>query len=161
MINEIRKCQGVRIFLRDFFFFVFFRNLRRRGIYSTFFSVQISQNVKDFKETINRYEELRNKAKCLICQHTSVSPITMTSCCKKILGCKSCVDRWLQERDICPHCRSTDIHLRQKYNHNKNLRDINCLTPSSWEFWLILNCKLQCLHCISKERSKSFYVVIQ
>ena len=28
---------------------------------------------------------------------------------KKILGCKACVDRWLQERDICPHCRSTDI----------------------------------------------------
>ena len=78
-----------------------------------FFSVEISQNVKDIKETINIYKEFRNKAKtcfkCLICQQTSVSPITMASCCKKILGCKSCVDRWLQERDICPHCRSTDI----------------------------------------------------
>ena len=42
--------------------------------YSTFFSVEVSQNVKDIKETINRYEELRNKAKtyfkCSICQQT-------------------------------------------------------------------------------------------
>ena len=72
--------------------------------YSTFFSVEISQNVKDIKETINRYEELQ-----VLSQQTSVSPITIASCCKKILGCKTCVDRWLQERNIFPHCRSTDI----------------------------------------------------
>ena len=106
-------------FFKRFLFFQYFLGILG-GVgftvpcdYSTFFSVEISQNVKDIKETINRYEELRNKAKtcfkCLICQQTSVSPITMASCCKKILGCKSCVGRWQQERDICPHCRSTNI----------------------------------------------------
>ena len=28
---------------------------------------------------------------------------------KKILGYKTCVGRWLQEHDICPHHRSADI----------------------------------------------------
>ena len=106
-------------FFRIFLFFQYFLGILEgvgftvRCDYSTFFSVEISQNVKDIKETINRYEELRNKAKtcfeCLICQQTSVSPNTIASCCKKILGCKTCVDRWLQEHDICLHCRSTDI----------------------------------------------------
>lgn len=49
--------------------------------------------------------------KCSICQSTPMQPpIIFAKCCKTILGCEGCVDRWYQGTEgqgrTCPKCRS-------------------------------------------------------
>ena len=41
---------------------------------------------------------------CMICRQLSKSPISIATCCKQLLGCSECVERW--DRGTCPHCRS-------------------------------------------------------
>ena len=49
--------------------------------------------------------------KCSICQSTPMQPpIIFAKCCKTILGCEGCVDRWYRGTEgqgrTCPKCRS-------------------------------------------------------
>ena len=50
-------------------------------------------------------EETRQVFKCLICNITATLPLTISPCCKIVLGCNTCVERWLDEEGKCPHCR--------------------------------------------------------
>ena len=77
---------------------MFFGNFRTNGHPVITLPFETSQNVKDIRETINDYKELRNKVKpcfkCLIYQQTSKSPVTLHHAVKKYLparpeGCKS------------------------------------------------------------------------
>ena len=48
--------------------------------------------------------------KCVICQGTMTPPIIFAKCCKRLLGCESCVDSWYRGESgmtkTCPQCRS-------------------------------------------------------
>ena len=50
-------------------------------------------------------EETRQVFKCLICNITTTLPLAISPCCKIVLGCNTCVERWLDEEGTCPHCR--------------------------------------------------------
>ena len=50
-----------------------------------------------------------NAFECVICKDTMQNP-KFSPCCKRIVGCRGCVARWLEERHTCPHCSSSNIH---------------------------------------------------
>ena len=43
-----------------------------------------------------------NAFECIICKDTMQDP-QFSPCCKRIVGCRECVDRWLEECHTCPH----------------------------------------------------------
>lgn len=49
---------------------------------------------------------------CMICTNTVSWPCMKSPCCDVIIGCNSCVSRWLENSSVCPHCRSS-ITLNQ------------------------------------------------
>ena len=56
------------------------------------------------------YKQLADTFKCHICHITPMRiPIIFTRCCKSILGCEECVDKWYasgQNSNTCPLCRA-------------------------------------------------------
>ena len=54
---------------------------------------------------------LQETFQCCICQSTMTPPIIFGRCCKSLIGCQSCVDRWFQGdtglmQQTCPKCRA-------------------------------------------------------
>ena len=51
---------------------------------------------------------LQETFQCCICQSTMTPPIVFGRCCKSLIGCQSCVDRWFQGlmQQTCPKCRA-------------------------------------------------------
>ena len=51
--------------------------------------------------------------KCVICLGIMKPPIAYASCCSKLLGCMTCIDRWFKSKReeillaACPHCKTT------------------------------------------------------
>lgn len=57
------------------------------------------------------YSQVSETFKCQICHSSPLKPpVAFTQCCKNILGCKACSDRWYHGEDgrqkTCPLCRS-------------------------------------------------------
>ena len=53
---------------------------------------------------------LQDSLKCKICHISPMKPpIILAKCCRSILGCESCVNRWYEETDaltkLCPGCQ--------------------------------------------------------
>jgi len=52
--------------------------------------------------------QIKRTFNCLVCRHMSASNITMSMCCKQVLGCKTCIDQWFSNQESCPHCRDVN-----------------------------------------------------
>ena len=65
-----------------------------------------TDQVNDIKKDVDLQlkNHLREIFDCMICRQLSKSPISIATCCKQLLGCSECVERW--DRGTCPHCRS-------------------------------------------------------
>ena len=48
--------------------------------------------------------EMKEALTCIICKELASSPVHVSTCCRQVIGCPSCVQRWSNES--CPHCRS-------------------------------------------------------
>jgi len=47
--------------------------------------------------------------KCMVCHNLSSSNnVTISTCCKQVLGCKSCIDQWFRDEESCLHCREVN-----------------------------------------------------
>ncbi|KAK5870632.1 hypothetical protein PBY51_003563 [Eleginops maclovinus] len=44
---------------------------------------------------------------CLVCTGPVEKPI-FSSCCRSIIGCRSCIQQWEHSHDYCPKCRCQD-----------------------------------------------------
>ncbi|KAK5856932.1 hypothetical protein PBY51_010210 [Eleginops maclovinus] len=44
---------------------------------------------------------------CLVCPGPVEKPI-FSSCCRSIIGCRSCIQQWEHSHDYCPKCRCQD-----------------------------------------------------
>ena len=54
---------------------------------------------------------------CCNCRCTMVPPVRFGRCCKSLIGCQSCVDRWFQGdsrlmQQSCPKCRTEHAYLK-------------------------------------------------
>ena len=53
---------------------------------------------------------LNDTFKCIICQSTISPPVIFGRCCKCLIGCQTCVDRWYRgeqgHMQTCPRCRA-------------------------------------------------------
>lgn len=53
--------------------------------------------------------QLRESFQCYICRSTIVPPVIFARCCKRIIGCQTCIDQWYQGAEgtsrSCPICR--------------------------------------------------------
>ncbi len=52
---------------------------------------------------------------CTICQGIITPPAIFSRCCRNLIGCEECVDKWFEDRTrTCPHCRQerglSEIH---------------------------------------------------
>lgn len=72
---------------------------------------QLSANMKT-KIPPGLFKQLHETFKCHICSNTPMKPpIIFARCCKRILGCQTCVDRWYRQDGeesntrSCPLCR--------------------------------------------------------
>ena len=66
---------------------------------------------KDTHIPIGLKRLMRDAFKCNISQNIPVRPpVIITKCCKKILGCESCVNHWYSSDEAltksCPGCRA-------------------------------------------------------
>ena len=57
------------------------------------------------------HRQLQDTFKCNICRSSPIKPpVIFSRCCKRLLGCQECVDRWFGGNDgsmkSCPLCRS-------------------------------------------------------
>ena len=50
------------------------------------------------------FNDLRKGFECCICKSCCQAPI-VASCCGWIIGCSTCVERWLANESTCPLCR--------------------------------------------------------
>ena len=71
---------------------------------------QILKLTKGMKLPPGLYIQLKETFKCHICQASPITPpVIYTSCCKNLLGCESCVDKWYSGNEgrarNCPLCR--------------------------------------------------------
>ena len=68
---------------------------------------------------------LRDTFRCIICRTVPVQPpVIVTKCCKKILGCETCVNHWYSGDEAltktCPACRA-----ERGYNETMLLRGLD------------------------------------
>ena len=61
-----------------------------------------------FIDTITKFFE------CVVCKSICKKPCATSTCCQRILGCTTCVQRWIDQYRTCPHCSANismmDIH---------------------------------------------------
>ncbi|XP_057292813.1 uncharacterized protein LOC130636029 [Hydractinia symbiolongicarpus] len=76
-------------------------------------------------------EKAKQSFECLICRGLSRSPVKMGSCCRRIIGCGECVDRWFLENQNCPHCRSNELDaIFETNNFDGVLAEIRSVFPN-------------------------------
>ena len=71
---------------------------------------QILKLTKGMKLPPGLYIQLKQTFKCHICQISPITPpVIYTRCCKNLLGCERCVDKWYSGNEgrarNCPLCR--------------------------------------------------------
>ncbi|XP_067303713.1 uncharacterized protein [Pseudorasbora parva] len=55
---------------------------------------------------------LKETFMCLICRGVMERPV-FTSCCRSVLGCKVCIDQWMENSRQCPKCRSEGVVITE------------------------------------------------
>ena len=69
---------------------------------------KILRGVDEIMKRNNISSTLLSAFECVICKDTMQDP-QFSPCCKRIIGCRECIIRWLEESSMCPHCSSTNI----------------------------------------------------
>lgn len=77
-----------------------------------FDAVALSRSIR----TTLLVKPLKELFTCIICRAIVSPPTMITSCCKQIIGCKSCIDQ-LGQHTVCSHCRGNVSYLEMnKFN---------------------------------------------
>ena len=58
------------------------------------------------KKSTKKFHDLRQCFECVICKCSAKLPAVVSPCCSIILGCETCISRWLTDNQQCPHCRT-------------------------------------------------------
>ena len=57
------------------------------------------------KKSKKQFDDLRQCFECVICKCSAKHPAVVSPCCSIVLGCETCITRWLTDNQQCPHCR--------------------------------------------------------
>ncbi len=84
----------------------------------------IGKDINEIKSSLSRLFEIQKTMKiplalrrvfiedfkCIICQDIISPPAIFSRCCKYIIGCESCIDKWYEgesgRNKTCPRCRA-------------------------------------------------------
>lgn len=62
---------------------------------------------KDMRLPPGLYMKLKETFSCSVCCSSPFKPqIIFSRCCKNIIGCSECIDRWFKDNSTCPLCWS-------------------------------------------------------
>ena len=64
---------------------------------------KILRCVENMKMKTDLSDSISGIFECVICKDIMQRP-QFTPCCNRIVGCQQCINRWFEERDVCPHC---------------------------------------------------------
>ena len=64
---------------------------------------RILEGVDTLKKQHSFFDKVSAMFECVICKNVMCTP-QFGSCCKRIVGCQSCINRWLDGHPSCPHC---------------------------------------------------------
>ena len=60
---------------------------------------------------LNAKNEIKEALTCITCMQLSSSPMHVSTCCRQVIGCGTCVQQWNipnVNNITCPHCRSDE-----------------------------------------------------
>ena len=66
----------------------------------------VISKLEGIERKISVFDELIRGFECCICKGCCQAPM-VSRCCKRIVGCSSCVERWLANESSCPLCRAS------------------------------------------------------
>ena len=69
---------------------------------------QILDDVQALRQRGDVFYKISNIYECVICKDTMQKP-QYGPCCKRVIGCCRCVQRWFEDHDTCPHCSSHGV----------------------------------------------------
>ena len=69
---------------------------------------QILDGVKTLKSRGEVFDKITNIYECVVCKDVVRKP-QFGPCCKRIVGCQQCIERWCEDHDTCPHCSSQGV----------------------------------------------------
>ncbi len=67
---------------------------------------------------------------CKICRDVPVEPLFVT-CCQQVLGCKNCIENWINTRHSCPLCRSEAPQMFKINGYDQLLDYLRSIKSSS------------------------------
>ena len=87
--------------------------------------VEMMALTQDSKVPMGLKRIIRDTFKCRICHTVPIKPpVIVTKCCKNILGCESCINKWYSGSEAlikpCPACRA-----ERGYNETMLLRGLD------------------------------------
>ena len=59
-----------------------------------------------------RFLDLKELFRYIICVHTVIPPIHLSTCWKTLIRCNARETRWLSTNDLCSHCRAKNCHRK-------------------------------------------------
>ena len=92
---------------------------------------RIFELTKDTPVPLSLRGLLTNTLKCKICHQSPMKPpIIMAKCCRSIIGCNTCVNRWYEGDDaltkLCPCCKA-----ERGYAETLRLHGLDDLLPAT------------------------------
>ncbi len=67
---------------------------------------EIREGIEMLKTGNSLVKVLSDVFECIVCKDVMDQPL-FARCCNRLIGCKICVNRWLDEHVTCPHCSVT------------------------------------------------------
>ena len=67
---------------------------------------KILHTIETFQKRADLSDIFLGVFECVICKDTMQRP-QFSPCCRRVVGCQQCINRWFEEHNICPHCSTT------------------------------------------------------
>ncbi len=75
---------------------------------------KVHESVEKLHKNFDFLSSVSKAFECVICKSVCRKPV-VASCCQRLVGCETCVSRWLERSTTCPHCSCTlsnRMHLK-------------------------------------------------
>ena len=88
---------------------------------------EVLDRTKKLEKGFDFLSSLAQTFECLICKGICKKPIIAANCCQRIVGCDTCVSRWSETSDFCPHCSTSGFQCLQLKGMDNTLVFASCI----------------------------------